>query len=154
MDNPVKPHYRLEINASEMLHEKAYLSIHLKHLNIFYYKTQISYLIIDITDHLHISNKTLQLLFFSGFSSSYFPLMQTKVSISCKVQQKLQIVFPYSVYNLNVTKCECFICNTKFFSDILQGSNSYKFDDNHTQNLCSFHCSWMAREPFHLPQGK
>jgi hypothetical protein len=54
MDNPVKPHYRLGINASGMLHEKAYLSIHLKHLNIFYYKTQISYLIIDITDHLHI----------------------------------------------------------------------------------------------------
>jgi hypothetical protein len=25
MDNPVKPHYRLGINASEMLHEKAYL---------------------------------------------------------------------------------------------------------------------------------
>ena len=146
MDNPVKPHYRVGINASEMLHEKAYLSIYLKHLNIFYYKTQISntysYLIIDITDHLHISDKTLQLLFFSGFSSSYFPLMQTKVSISCKVQQKLQIVFPYSVYNLNVvTKCECFICNTKFSSDILQGSNSYKFDDNHTQNICSFHCS-------------
>jgi hypothetical protein len=148
MDNPVKPHYRLGINTSEMLHEKAYLSIHLKHLNIFYYKTQISntysYLIIDITDHLHISNKTLQLLFFSGFSSSYFPLMQTKVSISCKVQQKLQIFFPCStiLYNLNVvTNCECFICNTKFSSDILQGSNSYKFDDNHTQNLCSFHCS-------------
>ena len=68
--------------------------------------------------------------------------MQKKVSISCKVQQKLLIVFPYSVYNLNVvTKCECFICNNKFSSDILQGLNSYKFDDNHTQNLCSFHCS-------------
>jgi hypothetical protein len=81
----------------------------------------------------YISDKTLQLLFFSGFSSSYFPLMQTKVSISCKVQQKLQIFFPCSIYNLNVvTKCECFICNTKFSSDILQGSNSYKFDDNHT----------------------
>ena len=71
-------------------------------------------------------------MFCSGFSSSYFPLMQTKVSISCKVQQKLQLVFPYSVYNLNVvTKCECFICNTKNSSDILQGSNIYKFDDNH-----------------------
>ena len=73
------------------------------------------------------------------------------MSISCKVQQKLQIFSPYSVYNLNVvTTCECFIYNKKNSSDILQGSNIYKFDDNHTQNLCSFPCSWMAREPFYL----
>jgi hypothetical protein len=60
----------------------------------------------------------------------------------CYINNKVTICIavPYSVYNLNVvTKCECFICNTKFSSDILQGSNSYKFDDNHTQNHCSFH---------------
>ena len=146
MDNPpVKPHYRLGINASGMLHEKAYLSIHLKHLNIFYYKPKsaihIVTLLLIYQTICTFPTRLYNYCFFSGFSSSYFPLMQTKVSISCKVQQKLQIVFPYSVYNLNVTKCECFICNTQFFSDILQGSNSYKFDDNHTQNLCSFHCS-------------
>ena len=51
-----------------------------------------------------------KIMFFSDFYRSYFPLIWTKVSISCKFQRKLQIFFPYSVYNLNVTTWEYFIC--------------------------------------------
>jgi len=48
------------------------------------------------TDYLYIANLILKLLgFFSGYCRSYFPLMWTKVFISCKIQTKITNIFSY-----------------------------------------------------------